>query len=64
MATGLGSGPETQDGSQPTMVGVFVDGTARRQGVGFALIETIVGWARARSSTRLTVWITDIGRPR
>jgi GNAT superfamily N-acetyltransferase len=64
MATGLGSSPETQDGSQPTMVGVFVDGTSRRQGVGAALIETIVGWARARGSTRLTVWITDYGRSR
>jgi GNAT superfamily N-acetyltransferase len=64
MATGLGSGPETQDGSQPTMVGVFVERTARRRGVAVALIEAIVGWAQARGSARLTVWITDYGRPR
>jgi GNAT superfamily N-acetyltransferase len=63
MASGLGSGPETQDGSQPTMVGVFVEGRARRQGIGVALIETIVGWARARGSTRLTVWITANNEP-
>jgi GNAT superfamily N-acetyltransferase len=63
MASGLGSGPETQDGSQPTMVGVFVERTARRQGVGVALIETIVGWARARGATRLTVWITADNEP-
>jgi GNAT superfamily N-acetyltransferase len=62
MASGLGSGPETQDGS-PTMVGVFVDPTSRRQGVGVALIETIVGWARARGSMRLTVWITANNEP-
>jgi GNAT superfamily N-acetyltransferase len=64
MATGLGSDPETQDRSQPMMVGVFVERTARRQGVGVALIETIVGWARTRGWARLTVWITDNGCPR
>jgi len=64
MATGLAADPETQDGSQPMMVGVFVERTSRRQAVGVALIETIVGWARARGSSRLTVWITDGGRPR
>jgi GNAT superfamily N-acetyltransferase len=64
MASGLGSGPETQDRSHPTMVGVFVEPTSRRQGVGVALIEAVVGWARSRSSARLTVWITDYGRPR
>jgi GNAT superfamily N-acetyltransferase len=63
MATGLGSGPETQDGSQPTMVGVFVERTARRQGVGVALIEAIVGWAQARGSARLTIWITTDNEP-
>jgi GNAT superfamily N-acetyltransferase len=46
------------------MVGVFVEPTSRRQGVGVALIEAVVGWARSRSSARLTVWITDYGRPR
>jgi GNAT superfamily N-acetyltransferase len=63
MASGLATGPETQDGSQPTMVGVFVERTSRRQGVGVALIEAIVGWARARGSTRLTIWITANNEP-
>ena len=63
MASGLGSDPETQDGSQPMMVGVFVERTSRRQGVGVALIETIVGWARARGSARLTIWITANNEP-
>jgi GNAT superfamily N-acetyltransferase len=63
MATGLATGPETRDGSHPTMVGVFVERASRRQGVGVALIETIVGWARARGSTRLTVWITANNEP-
>lgn len=64
MATGLAADPETQDGSsQPMMVGVFVERTSRRQGVGLALIEAIVSWARARGSTRLTVWITANNAP-
>src|SRR5262245_9138162 len=62
MATGLAADPESQDRSQPMMVGVFVERTSRQQGVGAALIETIVGWAQARGSARLTVWITDSGR--
>ena len=63
MATGLAADTEAQDGSQPMMVGVFVERTSRRQGVGVALIETIVGWARARGSARLTVWITANNEP-
>src|SRR5262245_1629337 len=62
MASGLAAGPEAQNGS-PTMVGVFVERTARRQGIGVALIETIVGWAQARGSSRLTVWITANNKP-
>src|SRR5262249_6605458 len=58
MATGLATGPETQDGSHPTMVGVFVERASRRQGVGVALIEAIVDWAGAHGAARLTVWTT------
>jgi GNAT superfamily N-acetyltransferase len=45
------------------MVGVFVDSTVRRQGVGVALIDKIVQWAQARGSTRLDVWITSGNEP-
>ena len=55
MATGLGSDPETQDGSQPTMVGVFVDGTARRQGVGTVLFRRLIAEARWKGYERLRV---------
>src|SRR5262245_17426732 len=63
MATGLATGPETQDGSHPTMVGVFVERASRRQCVGVALIEAIVDWAQARGAARLTVWITATNAP-
>jgi len=63
MATGLTAGPENQGKSDPMMVGVFVDSTVRRQGVGLALIDKIVQWVQARGSTRLNVWITSGNEP-
>jgi GNAT superfamily N-acetyltransferase len=41
------------------MVGVFVDGPARRQGVGAQLVDKVIAWARARGWARLLVWITS-----
>ena len=63
IATGLAPGAETQHKSGPIIVGVFVDSSARRQGVGIPLIEEIVAWAQARGSTRLDVWITSGNEP-
>ena len=63
MATGLVAGPETQDKSRQIIVGVFVDGTVRRKGVGTALIEKVIEWARARRSTHLDIWITSGNEP-
>jgi GNAT superfamily N-acetyltransferase len=63
MASGLSTGPDTRDGSHPTMVAVFVEPASRRRGIGVALIERVVGWARARGSSRLTVWITATNEP-
>jgi GNAT superfamily N-acetyltransferase len=57
MATGLVDA-ESQD-QQPTIVGVFVDRTVRRQGVGLDLVGNVVRWARARGSARLHVWMTS-----
>jgi GNAT superfamily N-acetyltransferase len=63
MATGLVVGLEPENNSHPTMVGVFVDGSVRRQGVGVELVEQVVSWARARGWTRLNVWITSRNEP-
>ena len=54
---------EPENNSQPTIVGVFVDGSVRRQGVGVELVEQVVSWARARGWARLTVWITSGNDP-
>jgi GNAT superfamily N-acetyltransferase len=58
MATGLVGG-EGPDQIQPTIVGVFVEGAARRQGIGLELVRHVVFWARARGSAHLYVWITS-----
>ena len=61
MATGLA--PEAEGLPDPTMVGVFVDGAVRRQGVAAALVEKVIDWARARGSARLLIWITGGNEP-
>jgi GNAT superfamily N-acetyltransferase len=63
MATGLAVNPPTRDELNPTMVAVFVDGTVRQQGVGVVLVEKVVGWAKARRSARLFVWVTVGNEP-
>ena len=54
LATGLITGS-----ADPILVGMFVDGSSRRQGVAVALIESVVGWSRSRGATRLVLWVTS-----
>ena len=56
---GLATGLAADSGrSGPMLVGMFVDGTVRRRGVGVALVESVVGWARARKAVHLALWVT------
>ena len=56
---GLATGLAADSGrSEPMLVGMFVDGTARRRGVGVALVESVLCWARAREARCLTLWAT------
>ena len=57
LATGLAR-PDDSESAAPLLVGMFVDGNARRAGVGVALVEAISGWARACGARRLTLWVT------
>lgn len=59
LATGLLAGPTDSHQADPTLVGMFVDGAARRRGAGGALIESIARWARDRGGTRLVLWVTS-----
>lgn len=63
IATGLVLDLERENSPQPTMVGVFVDGSVRQQGAGVELVEQVVNWAEARGWTRLVVWITSGNEP-
>jgi len=54
LATGLITGL-----ADPMLVGMFVDGSARRRGVAVALIESVVGWVQSRGATRLVLWVTS-----
>ena len=61
MATGLA--PEGENLPEPIMVGVFMDAAVRQQGVGAALVEKVIDWARARGWARLLIWITADNDP-
>jgi GNAT superfamily N-acetyltransferase len=60
MATGLVDGP---DESRLGLVGMFVEPDARGLGIGVALVEAVVGWARLRGAGRLCLWVTATNRP-
>jgi GNAT superfamily N-acetyltransferase len=63
VATGLADDPEGSEKSGPVLVGMFVDGAARRRGVGLALVEGVAAWARARGAARLFLWVTSSNEP-
>jgi GNAT superfamily N-acetyltransferase len=44
-------------GGFPTLVGMFVDKSARQRGVGAALVERVAGWTQERAD-RLVLWVT------
>lgn len=60
MVTGI-----TDDPDEPRLevVGMFVEPTARRRGVGAALLEAVAGWARERGAARLRLWVTTTNHP-
>jgi GNAT superfamily N-acetyltransferase len=60
MATGLVDSP---DDSRLALVGMFVEPDARGRGIGVALIEAVVAWARERGAAHLYLWVTSTNRP-
>src|SRR4051794_3308252 len=57
MATGLAH-PDGSKSAAASLVAMFVDGTARRAGVGAALVQAVSAWARACGAQRLSLWVT------
>ena len=62
LATGLAH-PDDRENAGPRLIGMFVDSTARRLGVGGALIEAVAAWARACGAAHLTLWATSGNDP-
>ena len=62
LATGLAH-PDDRENVGPRLIGMFVDSTARRLGVGGALIEAVAAWARACGAAHLTLWVTSGNDP-
>ena len=62
LASGIASAGSATDPG-PFLVGMFVDAAARGQGVGAALVETVVAWARSRGAERLYLWVTATNTP-
>jgi GNAT superfamily N-acetyltransferase len=62
IATGLARDPGAPDDPRPELVAMFVAPEARGRGVGTALVDAVVGWARERKAGGLTLWVTATNR--
>jgi GNAT superfamily N-acetyltransferase len=45
------------------LVSMFVRPQARGHGVGEALIDAVVGWARQKNATSVHLWVTETNKP-
>jgi ribosomal protein S18 acetylase RimI-like enzyme len=50
---------DDEDPEGVSVVSVWVDPTARERGVGIALVDAVLDWARARGANRADLWVTD-----
>jgi ribosomal protein S18 acetylase RimI-like enzyme len=55
---GIAGGFETGPGTIE-LVSMWVRPQARGRGIGQALVEAVVGWARARGASRVHLWVTE-----
>jgi GNAT superfamily N-acetyltransferase len=63
LATGLAGNPEDPDDPRPVLVGMFVAPGARERGVGTALVEAVVAWARARRAGGVSLRVAATNSP-
>src|SRR4029077_10835232 len=57
VATGLAAGTDDPQQAFPMLVGMFVDASARQQGVGAELVERVTAWAKEQGAGRLVLWV-------
>jgi GNAT superfamily N-acetyltransferase len=58
MAGGYQAAPGTVE-----LISMFVRPQARGYGVGEALIDAVIGWARERDATSVHLWVTETNKP-
>jgi len=63
MASGLAEAPKELAHMGPVLVGMFVAGSARRLGIGEALVEGIRCWAESRGDSHLHLWVVSTNAP-
>jgi len=63
IVTGLARDPEVPEDPRPELVAMFVSPEARGCGLGAALVDAVVGWARERKAGGLTLWVTATNAP-
>jgi GNAT superfamily N-acetyltransferase len=63
IVTGLARDPDVPDDPRPELVAMYVLPEARGQGLGAALVDAVVGWARGRQAGGLTLWATATNAP-
>jgi GNAT superfamily N-acetyltransferase len=52
-----------EDAAIVRLASMWVDPRCRRCGVGGALVEAVIQWARGRGATQLQLWVTDANGP-
>ena len=63
MASGLATDVTEANAMGPVLVGMYVEGSVRRLGIGEALIESVKTWARSRGHDRLHLWAVSSNAP-
>src|SRR5262245_23828608 len=51
--------PDDPNDLRPVLVGMFVAPAERGRGVGRALVDAVIAWARDRRATALCLWVTS-----
>ncbi len=57
-SVGIAGGFETAPGTIE-LVSMWVRPQARGHGIGQALVQAVIGWARARGASRVHLWVTE-----
>jgi GNAT superfamily N-acetyltransferase len=63
LVTGLAKDPDDPNDTRPVLSGMFVGPSWRGRGVGVALVDVVIAWARARRASGLCLWVTATNSP-